>query len=71
MLTNLIMRGGAVKGEEWVAGHFISAIMRLPSGTVLSPPETLSLTHTLTHSFVFHLEEGPFLTCHGQIRFHD
>lgn len=69
MLTKLIMGGGAVKGEEWVAGHFISATMRLPCGTVLSPPETL--THTHTHSFVFHLEEGPFLTCHRQIRFRD
>lgn len=44
MLTNLIMRG-VIKGEEWVAGLFISVHIRLPCGTVLSLPETLTHTH--------------------------
>lgn len=48
MLTNLIMRG-VIKGEEWVARHFISAHLWLPCGTVLSLPETLTHTHTRTH----------------------
>lgn len=56
MLTNLIMRG-VIKGEEWVAGHFISAHIQLPCGTVLSLPETLTHTytylHTHTHTYIW------------------
>lgn len=49
MLTNLIMRG-VIKGEEWVAGHFISAHISLPCGTVLFQPDTHTHAHVCTHT---------------------
>lgn len=58
MLTNLIMRG-VIKGEEWVAGHFISAHISLPCGTVLFQPDTHTHARLHTHtSFTCHRQTG-------------